>query len=150
MKIWVDADACPKIIKELLYRVAERTGAAVTFVANKYLFVPAMPNLRFIMVDAGPDVADAKIIELCTPGDIVVTADIPLAAAAVKKGAYALNPRGDMYDESNIGQVLAMRDLMDSLRGGMMEDGNGGPAAFTAKDRERFANALDRFMTRKG
>ena len=146
MKIWVDADACPKVIKELLYRVAERTGVAVAFVANKYLFVPPMANLSFIMVEAGPDVADAKIVELCAAGDIVVTADIPLAAAAVKKGARALNPRGDLYDESNIGQILATRDLMDSLRGGMMEEGGGGPAPFTAKDRERFANALDRVM----
>jgi uncharacterized protein YaiI (UPF0178 family) len=89
MKIWVDADACPKVIKELLYRVAERTGVAVAFVANKYLFVPPMANLSFIMVGAGPDVADAKIVELCAAGDIVVTADIPLAAAAVKKGARA-------------------------------------------------------------
>lgn len=149
MKIWVDADACPKAIKELLYRVAERTGVTVTFVANKYLFVPAHPNLHFIMVDAGPDVADAKIVELCAPGDLVVTADIPLAAATIKKGVPALNPRGDLYDESNIGQILATRDLMDSLRGGLLDATGGGPAPFTPKDRENFANALDRLMTRR-
>ena len=142
----MDADACPKVIKELLLRVAERTGVEVVFVANKYMHVPGVASVRFMLVEAGSDVADARIIELCEAGDMIVTADIPLAAAVVKKGAFALNPRGDFYDESNIGQVLAMRDMMDSLRGGMMEDGRGGPPPFAAKDRERFANRLDKFM----
>ena len=145
MKIWVDADACPKAIKELLYRVAMRTQVPITFVANKYIFVPRTPNIDFIMVEAGSDVADNKIIELCTPGDMVITADIPLAAAAVKKGAFALNPRGDLYDSVNISEILATRDLMDTLRGGLMEQGSG-PPPFTAKDRENFANKLDKFM----
>jgi hypothetical protein len=151
MKIWVDADACPKIIKELLFRVAERTGVQVTLVANQYLFVPAMPNVNFMLVEAGFDVADKKIVELCIAEDLVITADIPLAALVVKKGAFALNPRGDLYDPNNIDQILAMRDLMESLRGGMMatEEGGGGPAPFTPKDRENFANKLDKLMAQK-
>ncbi|WP_435640250.1 YaiI/YqxD family protein [Micavibrio aeruginosavorus] len=149
MKIWVDADACPKVIKDLLFKVAERTGVHITLVANQYLFIPPARNISFIQVEAGFDVADQKIVELCAEGDMVVTADIPLAAAIVKKGAFALNPRGELYDLSNIGEILAMRDLMESLRGGMMEDMRGGPAPFTPKDREKFANQLDKFMTRK-
>ena len=149
MKIWVDADACPKVIKELLLRVAARTGVLVAFVANQYLSLPAAVNISFIQVPSGFDVADHKIIELCVAGDIVITADIPLAAAIVKKGAFALNPRGQLYDAGNIGQILAMRDLMENLRSGLMEQGSGGPAPFTAKDRENFANSLDKFMARK-
>ncbi len=149
MKIWIDADACPRVIKELLFRVATRTGVSITLVANQYLFVPPLPNISFIQVPSGFDVADNKIVELCSPGDIVITADIPLASAVVKKGAFALNPRGQLYDAGNIGQILAMRDLMENLRGGLMEEGSGGPAAFTAKDRENFANSLDKFMARK-
>lgn len=148
MKIWVDADACPKAIKELLFRVAGRTGVSITFVANQYVAVPPAPNISFIIVEPGFDVADQKIVELCAAGDIVVTADIPLASAIVKKGAFALNPRGQLYDASNINQILAMRDLMENLRGGLMEQGSGGPAPFSAKDRENFANQLDKFMAR--
>lgn len=149
MKIWVDADACPKVIKELLLRVAHRVNVPVSFVANKYMFIPSSPLITFIMVEAGSDVADAKIVELCVAGDLVITADIPLAAAAVKKGAFALNPRGELYDDSNIGQVLATRNLMDGLRGSLMEEGGGGPAPFTPKDREKFANSLDKFLARR-
>lgn len=148
MKIWVDADACPKVIKELLFRVAGRTGVSITFVANQYMAVPFAPNIHFIIVAPGFDVADQKIVELCAVGDIVVTADIPLASAIVKKGAFALNPRGQLYDSSNINQILAMRDLMENLRGGLMEQGSSGPAPFNAKDRENFANQLDKFMAR--
>lgn len=149
MRIWVDADACPKIIKEFLFKVAERTGVQITLVANQYLFVPQVANVDFILVEPGFDIADQKIIELCDAGDIVITADIPLAAAIVKQGAFALNPRGTLYDTRNIGQILAMRDLMENLRGGLMEDGGGGPAPFTPKDRETFANTLDKLMTQK-
>jgi len=149
MKIWLDADACPKMIKEFLFKVAERTGVQVTLVANQYLFVPQLPNINFILVDPGFDVADQKIIALCDAGDIVITADIPLAAAIVNKSAFALNPRGELYDSHNIGQILAMRDLMENLRSGLMEDGNGGPAPFTPKDRENFANRLDKLMTQR-
>lgn len=148
MKIWVDADACPKVIKELLFKVAERTGIPMTLVANQYIFVPPLPQINFLLVDSGFDMADRKIVELCVTGDMVITADIPLAAAVIKKGAFALNPRGQVYDASNIHQILAMRDLMENLRGGLMEEGSGGPAPFSAKDRENFANQLDKFMAR--
>lgn len=146
MKIWVDADACPKVIKDLLFRVAERTGIAVTLVANQYIFIPPSQRISFILVESAFNSADDKIVELCQQKDLVITADIPLAAAAVKKGAFALNPRGEIYDAANIGQILAMRDLMDHLRSGLMEQGSGGPAPFTAKDRANFANALDKFI----
>lgn len=149
MKIWVDSDACPKVIKELLYRIAERTGVSISFVANQYLFIPKLPNMDFILVEPGFDIADSKIVQLCAEGNIVITADIPLAVAVIKKGAFALNPRGDLYDSNNIGEILATRDLMDSLRGGLMEQNSGGPAPFSPKDREKFANALDKFMARK-
>ncbi len=108
--------------------------------------VPSSPLITIIQVEQGSDVADAKIVELCAPGDLIITADIPLAAQAVKKGAVALNPRGELYDSSNIGQVLGMRDFMDSLRGSGME--TGGPAAFSQKDRQKFADQLDRFLAR--
>lgn len=148
MDIWVDADACPKMIKELLYKVAKRTGVSVTLVANQYLFIPPHPAIKFIQVDMGMDVADKKIVDLCAKGDLVVTADIPLASASVKKGAYALNPRGKLYDEGNIGDALAMRDLMESLRGGAMGEHTGGPDTFAARDCESFANTLDKFMAK--
>ena len=148
MKIWVDADACPKVIKELLFRVAERTGVTMTLVANQYMFVPAAPHIHSLQVGSEFNAADDRIAALCEPGDLVITADIPLAAEVVKKGAFALNPRGDFYDERNISQLLAMRDMMEHLRGGLMEQGSGGPPPFTAKDRETFTNRLDKFMAR--
>ena len=144
MKIWIDADACPKAIKEILYRAAERTQVPVTLVANQYLHAP--PHISVIQVADGFDVADAKIVELCTAGDLVVTADIPLAALVIEKGAFALNPRGELYDSGNIGPVLSMRDFMDVMRGGLMEQGSGGPPAFNQKDRQKFAAALDKFL----
>ncbi len=146
MKLWVDADACPKAIKEILFRAAERAGVELTLVANQWMAVPSSPLITIIQVEQGPDVADARIVELCAPGDLVVTADIPLAALVVKKGAFALNPRGELYDSSNIGQVLGMRDFMDSLRGSGME--TGGPSGFGPKDRQKFADQLDRFLAR--
>ncbi|MDB5491610.1 MAG: yaiI [Micavibrio sp.] len=150
MKIWVDADACPKIIKDILFRVAERTGVPVTLVANQYFFVPQTLNVSFIQVEPGFNSADDKIVELCAEGDIVITADIPLADGVVKKGAFALTPRGEFYDRTNIGQVLAMRNLMTDLRSNPMQEGSGGgPAPLTQKDREVFANRLDKFMARR-
>lgn len=149
MKIWVDGDACPRAVKDFLFKVAVRSGVPVTLVANQYLFVPASPNINFILVESGLDIADQKILELCEEGDIVVTADIPLAAATVRKAASALNPRGKLYDSSNIGEILAMRDLMESLRGGGMGENIGGPDAYTSKDFEKFANALDKFLQRQ-
>lgn len=145
MKIWVDADACPKVIKEILYRVAERAQVSVTFVANSYLHLPRSAYISMLQVGDGFDVADAKIIELSASGDLVITADIPLADGAIKKGAVALNPRGELYTADNIGPVLARRNFMDTLRGGLVEEVTG-PPAFSTKDRELFANQLDRYI----
>lgn len=148
MTIWVDADACPKVIKEILFRVAEKRRIQVTLVANQYLQVPSSPHIKMIQVEAGFDVADHRIVELCAEGDLVITADIPLAYAVTQKGGFALNPRGELYTADTIGPVLRMRDLMDNLRSGLHEI-SGGPASFSAKDRENFANQLDKFLTRK-
>lgn len=146
MKIWVDADSCPKVIKEILFRAADRAQVQVTLVANQYIPFPQSPCINLLQVGAGFDVVDDKIVELCSPCDLVITADIPLAAAVVKKEAFALNPRGELYTADNIGPILMMRNLMDSLRSGLSEL-KGGPAAFNQKDREVFANQLDRFLT---
>lgn len=148
MQIWVDADACPKVIKDILFRVADRKGVRVTLVANQYLQIPSSPNIFMVQVESGFDVADNKIVELCAAGDLVITADIPLAAAVVKKGAFALNPRGELYTADNIGPILTMRNFMDTMRSGL-SDLTGGPPVFNAKDREVFANQLDRFLTRR-
>jgi len=146
MQIWVDADACPGVIKDILYRAAERVKCQLVLVANKSLAVPPSPYIRSMRVDSGFDVADNRIIELAQAGDLVVTADIPLAAAIVEKGGFALNPRGEMYTRDNVRERLAMRDLMGELRNaGMM---TGGPAALSQGDRQAFANQLDRFLTR--
>ena len=144
LRIWVDADACPRVIKDLLFRASARTGIAITLVANQWVAVPSSPLITIIQVPQGPDEADAKIVELCAAGDLVVTADIPLAALVVKKGALALNPRGELYTAENIGGILGMRDFMDSLRGSGIE--TGGPAGFGAADRGKFANQLDRLL----
>lgn len=145
MKIWVDADACPKVIKEILFRVADRAQIHVTLVANQYLTIPPSSFISMMQVESGFDVADHKIVELCEPGDLVITADIPLAADTVKKGGFALNPRGELYTSDNIGPILRMRNIMDSMRSGVAEL-TGGPPSFNQKDRENFANQLDRFI----
>jgi uncharacterized protein YaiI (UPF0178 family) len=147
MKIWVDADACPKPIKEILFRVAERTQIPVVFVANQWLHLPASPFLTCLQVPQGSDAADDKIAEDCAEGDLVITADIPLAARIVEKNAWALDPRGTMYDKNNIGAKLGMRDFMDSLRGSGIE--TGGPKSFGQKERLEFANALDKFLAQQ-
>jgi hypothetical protein len=147
MTIWVDADACPKVIKEILFRVADKRAIQVTLVANQYLQIPPSAYIKMIQVEAGFDVADHRIVELCEVNDLVITADIPLAYAVTQKGGFALNPRGELYTADNIGPVLRMRDLMDSLRSGLSEI-SGGPASFNQKDRENFANQLDKFLTR--
>jgi uncharacterized protein YaiI (UPF0178 family) len=151
MKIWVDADACPKVIKEILFRTADREKVNVTLVANQYIAIPASPYIDFVQVESGFDIADDKIVELCAHCDLVITADIPLAAAIVKCGAFALNPRGELYTAENIGPILTMRNITDSMRSGL-SDLTGGPAPFKHKDREAFANQLDKFLarTRKG
>ena len=145
MTIWVDADACPKVIKEILYRAAERGVIKIIFIANQFLRLPQSDFLEFVLVAQGADLADDEIAARCQPSDLVVTADIPLAARVVEKGAVALNPNGKLYGPENIKEILSMRDFMDSLRGSGIE--TGGDHGFGQRERQNFANALDRFMT---
>lgn len=147
MKVWVDADACPVVIKEMLYRSAMRTGVSTTLVANTFLRVPPLPNIFSIQVGKGFDVADNYIVQAVEVGDLVITADIPLAAQVVAKGAHALNPRGEMYSNANIADRLAMRDMMDELRSQGAEIV--GTASFNQADKQKFAAELDKFMARQ-
>lgn len=144
MQIWVDADACPVVIKEILFRAAKRVEVKTTLVANQELQVPGSDFIDTVQVRSGLDVADNYIVQHLSPGDLVVTADIPLAAAAIEKGAFALNPRGEFYSEGNIRERLSMRNFLDELRSSGVE--TGGPAAFSRRDREAFANQLDQFL----
>ena len=144
VQIWVDADACPVAVKEILFRAAERTGIMVTLVANKLLRVPPSPHIRALQVPGGFDVADREIVQKLQAGDLVITADIPLAADVIAKGGHALNPRGEMYDQGSIGERLAMRHFMEDLRNSGVE--LGGHASFGQADRQAFAAALDRFI----
>jgi len=146
MQIWVDADACPKAVKEIVYRAAERLQVKTTLVANSRLTIPRSPWLHFILVESGFDVADKEITRLMQPGDLVITADIPLAADAIEKEGLALNPRGEFYTRNNVQSALSMRNFMDSLRGAGTI--TGGPSAFSNTDRTAFANQLDRFLTK--
>jgi len=146
MHIWVDADACPAVIKEILFRVAERLQLNVTLVANQLMRVPGSRFVRALQVPAGADAADAEIVQRLSPGDIVVTGDIPLAALVLDKGGKPLNPRGDWYTRDTIAQQLTMRAFMDELRGAGVD--TGGPSAFSQADRQNFANALDRELAR--
>ena len=145
--IWVDADACPKVIKDILVRAAERTGVAVTLVANQPLLVPRVPSLKVLQVAAGFDVADNEIVRRVNAGDLVVTADIPLAAEVLAKGGEALNPRGERYSPDTIRGILTMRDFMDTMRA----SGNvgGGPPPLSQADRNAFASHLDRWLARR-
>lgn len=145
MQIWVDADACPNVVKDILFRAAERTKTALTLVANQPVKVPPSRYIRTVRVANGFDVADKEIIEQLGPGDLVVTADIPLAAEVIEKGAHALNPRGELYTEENIRERLAMRNFMDELRSSGVN--TGGPPTFSHKERQAFANHLDRLLT---
>ena len=147
MRIWVDADACPRVIKEILFRAAERVKVRVTLVANQPLWTPPSEYVDTVQVRSGFDVADNRIVELAQAGDLIVTADIPLAALVIKKGCEALDPRGGLYTEDNIGERLAVRDLMDELRSGGMD--TGGPAALGKRDRQAFANQLDRLLAKR-
>ncbi|WP_274369481.1 YaiI/YqxD family protein [Morganella morganii] len=148
MAIWVDADACPKVIKEILYRAADRGKTDVTFVANQRLVVPPSPFLKTLQVSAGFDVADNEIVRRVQKDDLVVTADIPLAAEVLEKGAVALNPRGERYTPATIRERLTMRDFMDTMRASGIQ--TGGPAALNQRDRQLFANELDKwFLQRK-
>ncbi len=146
MHIWVDADACPAVIKDILYRAAERSKIPMTLVANKLLHKPASPYIRAVQVPRGIDVADSHIVLGLEPGDLVITADIPLASDVIAKGGHALNPRGEFYSPENIQERLALRNFMDELRGTGVQ--TGGPASFDNTDRKRFADQLDRFLAK--
>jgi hypothetical protein len=148
MQIWVDADACPVVVKETLFRASRRTGVPLTLVANHALTVPKSPHIRAVQVPRGFDVADDEIVLRCDAGDLIVTADIPLAAEVIGKGAHALSPRGEMYSADTIRERLTMRDLMDTLRASGID--TGGPAGLSQADRQRFANSLDAFLARHG
>ncbi|HEY8023615.1 MAG TPA: YaiI/YqxD family protein [Burkholderiaceae bacterium] len=145
MNIWVDADACPAVIKDILFRVADRREITVTLVANKLMRTPPSRFIKAIQVPSGFDVADQEIVRLTQPGDLVITADIPLAADVLEKGGDALNPRGEFYTKDNIAQMLGMRSFMDELRASGVD--TGGPAPFSQNDRQMFANQLDKHLT---
>jgi uncharacterized protein YaiI (UPF0178 family) len=144
MPIWVDADACPGVIKDILYRAAERAAQPLTLVANRALQVPRSPWIRMVQVPHGFDVADNHIVEMAGTGDLVITADIPLAAAVVAKGACALNPRGELYTRDNVQGLLDMRNFMDTLRSSGVE--TGGPQALSNNDRQVFARRLEHWL----
>lgn len=144
MAIWVDADACPNVIKEILFRAAERTQTSMTLVANQTIRVPPSRFIRSVRVAAGFDVADNEIVRLCEAGDLVITADIPLAAEVLAKGAAALNPRGERYTDATIREKLTMRDFMDTLRASGIQ--TGGPDSLSQRDRQQFAAQLDKWL----
>lgn len=148
MKIWVDADACPVVIKEILYRAAKRTEIVTTFVANKVFRLPRSPFLKFLKVDSGFDKADNEIVKRVNTGDLVITGDIPLASEVIEKGCTALNPRGTLYSRDNIKSRLYMRDFMATLRSSGIE--TGGPSPMSQKDRQKFANQLDMLLLKAG
>ena len=146
MRLWVDADACPVVIKEILFRAAERTCSLLTLVANQPIRVPSSQYIKTVQVPAGFDVADNEIVKRLEAGDLVITADIPLAADVIEKGGHALNPRGELYTTENIKARLNMRDFMDTLRSSGIN--TGGPPAISLSDRQAFANNLDRFLAK--
>ncbi|MBE0439027.1 MAG: YaiI/YqxD family protein [Gammaproteobacteria bacterium] len=148
MKIWVDADACPSVIKDILFRAAIRTKLTMTLVANHAIRVPPSENIRFMQVSQGFDVADNEIVRRINNGDLVITADIPLAAEAIEKGALALNPRGELYTADTIKAKLTMRNFMDTLRSSGVQ--TGGPSAINQADRQAFANQLDKLLMQRG
>ena len=145
--IWVDADACPGPVKDILFRAAERAAIPVVLVANQWLRTPPSRYVRALQVAGGPDVADDEIAARVQPGDLVVTQDIPLASRVLAKGGAALNPRGELYTAGNMAERLSMRNFMEELRGAGVQ--TGGPAAFNARDRQAFANQLDRWLARR-
>lgn len=146
MKIWVDADACPGVVREILFRAAERTGTELVLVANQPIRTPPSRLIRSVQVPAGFDVADNEIVRRAEAGDLVITADIPLAAEVVERGAGALSPRGEQFTPDTIRERLNMRDFMDTLRSGGVN--TGGPPPLDGRDRKAFADALDRAITR--
>jgi uncharacterized protein YaiI (UPF0178 family) len=146
VRIWVDADACPGPIKQTLFRAAQRTGIELTLLANHGMQVPAAPNINFLQVEKGFDVADDAIVQRAEPGDLVITADIPLAAEVVEKGALALNPRGELYTRDNIRSRLNIRDFMSTLRDSGVQTGGAPP--LSQADRQQFANQLDTLLAK--
>ena len=146
MKIWIDADACPKVVKEVIFKASFRLNVPVCLVANSYMAIPQHPLISFIQVDQGADVADFYIVQNVAEVDLVITADIPLAGLVVEKGAIAINPRGERYSEENIRQRLAMRDFMDTMRSSGIQ--TGGPPPLNQTDRRNFANELDRWLAK--
>ena len=148
MQIWVDADACPSVIKDILFRAADRTRISTALVANRLLRIPPSRYIKALQVPGGFDVADDKIVELVQLGDLVITADIPLAAFVIEKGGHALNPRGEFYTPDTIRERLGLRNFLDELRGSGVD--TGGPSSFSQGDRQAFANQLDRFLAKYG
>lgn len=146
MKIWVDADACPNVIKDILFRAAKRTETKMVLVANALIAIPNSPFISTVRVEHGFDQADDYIVEHMEASDLVITADIPLAASVVAKKGTAINPRGEMYTENNVKQRLGMRDMMEVLRGSGVNVG--GPATFSSKEKTAFANALDKILAK--
>lgn len=144
MKIWIDADACPKPVKEVVFKASARLKITVILVANSYLSIPHSPFIKLIQVEKGADVADFYIVEHVEKSDLVITADIPLAGHIVEKGATAINPRGEIYTQENISERLSMRNFMQELRDSGVQ--TGGPAPFGVKDKEMFANSLNRLL----
>jgi uncharacterized protein YaiI (UPF0178 family) len=146
-QVWVDADACPGAVKEILFRAAERARVQVTLVANQWLRTPPSRYIRALQVQGGFDVADSEIVDRVQPGDLVVTQDIPLAARVLEKGGIAVNPRGERYTADNMAERLSMRNFMEELRGAGVQ--TGGPATFHPRDRQAFANQLDRWLAQR-
>ena len=148
MQIWVDADACPKAIKDILFRAAERTGIMTILVANQYLQTPPSRYIKSMLVKSGYDVADNEIVKRLSVGDLVITGDIPLAYEVIGKGGHAINPRGERYTQDTIKERLSMRDFMDTLRASGIN--TGGPSALNSRDIQAFANQLDKFLAEQG
>lgn len=146
MKIWVDADACPVVIKEILFRASKRTGMKLTLVANQPIPIPSSPHINMIQVASGFDIADNEIVKRLNSGDLVITSDIPLAAEAIEKKGVALSPRGELFTKENIGARLSMRDFMDTMRASGVN--TGGPPAFSQSDRKMFAGQLDKLLSK--
>jgi uncharacterized protein YaiI (UPF0178 family) len=147
MTIWVDADACPVVIREILFRAAKRTGVQLTLVANQPINTPSLPNIKALQVAQGFDVADNEIVKRTQAADLVITSDIPLAAEVIEKGGHALSPRGELFTTENIRSRLNMRDFLDTMRSSGVETG-GGPAAFSQRDKQQFANKLDQYLAK--
>lgn len=146
MQIWVDADACPVVVKQILFKASRRTGVAITLIANQPLTVPRLSQITAVQVPAGFDVADNEIVRRLTAGDLVITSDIPLAAEVIEKGGQALSPRGEMFSSDDIAGRLTVRDFMDTMRASGLH--GGGPSALGERERQAFANALDRWLAR--